>query len=145
MKSKNIGLGCLAGTSSALALIVACNALPAFGPVFGCLAGELANGALEDPMLLVEGCAGATIAALIQVIEIEMANLTSGGASSDASVVMAVTSSEGGAAVTTLAVPPSPSSAAVAYKAHLQRILDKAHAASSDKAHAASTSSGGGK
>jgi hypothetical protein len=106
-----LGSGLLVG---ALGLgIAACNTLPAFSPVFACLAGELANGAIEDPILLLQGCAGATIAALIQVIEEEIANLAGldAGASSDGTTV--------------LSTMPN---AAQAYQAHLQRVLTQAKA-----------------
>jgi hypothetical protein len=119
----------LAGGVGAGLVFIACNVLPAFGPVFACISGELANGALEDPILLVSGCAGATLAALIQVIQIEIANLSSGTTAypdaSSSAVFATVSSSDAGSLA---AVPPSPSAATVAYKAHLVRILDQAQA-----------------
>ena len=110
----------LMGMTGGVMMFVACNTLPIFTPVFSCLAGELANGALEDPLLLVSGCAQATVAALIQLIEQEIANLAP---DPDAGVV---TSSDAGAASAT-ATPNTPTPAQ-AYKSHLQRILTKAQA-----------------
>jgi hypothetical protein len=111
-------------------IFIACNTLPLFGPPLACLAGELANGALEDPILLITGCAGLTIEALIQAVELEIANLAG---DTDASVDVAPApvasdASSDGAAM----VQSSQPSATQAYKAHLQRILARAKAIQAD-------------
>lgn len=114
----------LIAMTGGVSIFIACNTLPIFTPVLSCLAGELANGALEDPLLLVSGCAQATITALVQLIEQEIANLAP---EPDAGVV---TSSDGGAssATATPPTPPNTPTSAQMYKAHLQRILTKAQA-----------------
>jgi hypothetical protein len=110
-------------------IFIACNTLPVFGPPLACIAGELANGALEDPILIVSGCIGATITALIQAIEIELANLAGDtDASVDAVTPVPVTgdaASDGAAMTQASSGQPS---ATQAYKAHLQRILARAKA-----------------
>lgn len=103
------------GFGTVLSVIFACAVLPAFGPVFACISGELSQGALEDPMLLISGCLGATIEALIQVIQIELANPP---ADAGASTVAA---DDGGAS-------PMPGVSRAAYEAHLNRILVRAQA-----------------
>ena len=112
----------LLGMGLGTVIFVACQTLPAFAPVFACLAGELSQGALEDPMLLIQGCAGATLAALIQAIQIELANPP---ATVDAGITVTV-SGEGG--TSTAAIVSTPTVTRVAYEAHLNRILTAAKA-----------------
>jgi hypothetical protein len=99
----------------------ACQTLPLFGPPLACIAGDLASGAIEDPLQIVADCAGATIAAVIAAIEQELANQP---AASDAgtSAAGAAPSAPAGA------VPSFPGPQRAAYVAHLQRILARAKA-----------------
>jgi hypothetical protein len=117
----------LFGMTGGAMIFIACNTLPIFTPVFSCLAGELANGALEDPLLLITGCAGATLAALVQVIELEISNLAP---EPDAGVVTVADAGDSSAAMAPPSpVPPNnPPTPSQVYKAHLQRILAKAQA-----------------
>jgi len=115
----SVGLG--------LGIFFACNELPVFQPVFACISSELAQGALEDPLLLVTGCAGATIEALITVIEQELANPPV----PDAGVVEASASDSASgdgasASVVMSAAPEGGYGSHAEYEAHLNRILAKA-------------------
>lgn len=106
--------------------VTACASLQAFGPVAACLANELAQGAIEDPLLLITGCAGATIAALISVIEQALANpsviVDGGGDSGVASPV----ASDGGALALASVITNSGGWDRQMYEAHLNRILVRA-------------------
>ena len=118
-----LGAMVIGGGAAVAVLVLACNTLPLFGPPLACIAGELANGAIEDPLVIVADCAGATIAAIIQAIELELASPPVEPDAGDAqSVPGAVPSAAPGT------IPAFPGAQRQAYEAHLRRILARAKA-----------------
>lgn len=130
------------------AIFFACSTLPVFGPPLACLTGELARG-IEDPLTILGDCAGATLAALIQAIEMQLGNPPSSDASAPVQLVTSgdrssqqessSRSAQGLAAVAGDAgvspMEPSPVVTRVAYEAHLRRVLVRAKALQSAGQH----------
>lgn len=127
----------VAGMLIGVVFFVACAALPAFGPVFACISSELAQGALEDPLLLISGCLGATIEALITVITQEL-DSSPADASADVAAAADASAGPGSSDAAVLADAAQVSLKASLsqggwnsrddYESHLKRILAKAQA-----------------